>query len=206
MKICRIFAGGEIKDPSFIKIGAEDFIICADRGYSHARALGIVPDIIVGDFDSYTDKLPENIEIHRSIPEKDDTDAMLAVKLAIENGAEKILLYGALGGRFDHTVANIQTLTYIHNQGCEGIIEDYDNIITVQGEGEYCYPVMEGWYFSLFALTDKLHINQLSGVKYPLSDYLLTNGFPLGVSNEITSSEAVLKIKSGLALIVRSKM
>ena len=96
------------------------------------------------------------------------------------------------------------------SEACPGIelqlSVDSRNIITVQGEGEYCYPVMEGWYFSLFALTDKLHINQLSGVKYPLSDYLLTSGFPLGVSNEITSSEAVLKIKSGLALIVRSKM
>lgn len=206
MKICRIFAGGEIKEHAFIKIGAEDLIICADRGYSHAKSLGIVPHIIVGDFDSYDGELPADVEIHRSIPEKDDTDAMLAVRLAIENGAEKIVLYGALGGRFDHTMANIQTLVYIQNQGCEGVIEDYGNIITLQSAGERCYPAMEGWYFSLFTMTGELHISQLCGVKYPLSDYCMTNGFPIGVSNEITSAEAVLKIKSGLALIVRSKM
>ena len=92
MKKWHIFSGGELSDTDFIEILAGELVICADRGLHHAQKLGIAPDIIVGDFDSFKGKLPENTEILRSIPEKDDTDTMLAVKLAIDRGAEQILL------------------------------------------------------------------------------------------------------------------
>ncbi len=202
---CAIFAGGEIKDLSFIDV-SDDFVICADSGYKYAEKLGIVPDMIMGDFDSYTDELPENVEIYRSIPEKDDTDTMLAVKTAISRGFTEIVLYGALGKRFDHTFANVQTLLYAYENGCNMRIADADNEITLQSAGGVYYPKRDGWYFSIFALTDTVIISEYSGVKYPLENYTLTSSFPVGVSNEITADSAFLKISSGIVLVIRSKM
>ncbi len=204
MKTCIIFAGGEIADLNFIDTKA-DLVICADGGYVHAEKLKIIPDIITGDFDSYTGELPECTEIYRSVPEKDDTDTMLALKIAIERNCTHVRLYGALGGRFDHAFANIQTLIYAHEHGCKMEITDRDNIITVQGTGTELYKKYDGWYFSVFSLTEKLHIEKMAGVKYPLEDYTLVQGFPLGVSNEIISDNAVVSVKNGIALIVRSR-
>ncbi|MDE5771539.1 MAG: thiamine diphosphokinase [Ruminococcus sp.] len=204
MKTCIIFAGGEFSAPSFTDTKA-DLVICADRGYIHAEKLGIVPDIITGDFDSYIGELPEDTEIYRSVPEKDDTDTMLAVKLAIDRKCTDIRLYGALGGRFDHTFANIQALIYAHEHGCKMTVYDIDNIITVQGIGTELYEKYDGWYFSVFSLTEKLHVEKMTGVKYPVQNHIFTQGFPLGVSNEIISDNAVVSVKNGLALIVRSR-
>ena len=205
MRVCRIFAGGDT-GLRCVKVNEDDLVICADRGYASAKKLGVVPHIIVGDFDSYDGELPENAEIIRSIPEKDDTDTLLAIKTAIERGADELVIYGAMGGRFDHTVANIRSLAYIYEKGCTGTIEDDDNIITVCGVGRHSFPCMDGYYFSVFAMTDELRIASMTGVKYPLSDYVMTGSFPIGVSNEITGENAVLDITGGLALIVRSKM
>lgn len=197
-----IFAGGEIKDYSFVNTDS-DFVICADRGIVHAEKLGIFPDIVTGDFDSYTGEVIQFGEIYRTIPEKDDTDTMIAVKLAIERGATDIRLYGGTGGRFDHTFANVQTLIYAYENSCKMSLYDEENIITLQGKGTEFYPKYKDWYFSVFSLTEKLHITEMSGVKYPLKDYTLTQNFPLGVSNEIIDT-AKITIESGLALIVRS--
>ncbi|MDE5558824.1 MAG: thiamine diphosphokinase [Ruminococcus sp.] len=197
-----IFAGSEIQDYSFIDTKA-DLIICADRGIIHAEKLNISPDIITGDFDSYTGEIPSCHEVFRSVPEKDDTDTMLAVKLALERGADNIRLYGATGGRFDHTFANIQTLIYAYENNCKMSIYDENNIITLQGKGTETYHKYKNWYFSVFSLTEKLYVKKMTGVKYPVEDYIFTQSFPIGVSNEITDT-AVITIEKGLALIVRS--
>lgn len=205
MKSCIIFAGGDFSADDFKSMKA-DLIICADGGYSHARKIGIIPDAVIGDFDSYTGEFPENAEILKSPPEKDDTDTMLAVKYAIEKKCDSITLYGAMGGRFDHTFANIQTLIYSYENGCKMTICSPENIITVQGIGTEFYEKYDGWYFSVFSLTEKLHIGSMTGVKYPLENYIINQNFPLGVSNEITAEKAVVSVKNGLALIVRSEM
>lgn len=210
MKKCLIFTGGVINDLSFIDseklVRENDLIICADSGYIYAEKLNIVPDIILGDFDSYSGNFPDGAEICRSIPEKDDTDTMLAVKTALSRGCNEITLYGALGKRFDHAYANIQTLIYAYENSCKMLILDSENEITVQGAGESRYKKREGWYFSVFALTETAEVVKFSGVKYPLENFNLKTDFPIGVSNEIEGDEAVLNIKNGLVLIVRSKM
>ncbi len=197
---CIIISGGKLS----AGIPKGDMIICADCGYDHALKLGVVPDIIVGDFDSCSNILPEDIPIVRSKPEKDDTDTIMAVRIALDKGADKIVICGALGGRFDHTFANIQTLMLIHSHGCKGSILDSGNIITAAGTGEHRYSQRKGWYFSIFALTAQVKIRELSGVKYPLRDYILRQEYPIGVSNEILS-EARLIIESGTALVVHSR-
>lgn len=209
MKTCIIIAGGDfdISSVSAEKLKSEaELIICADRGLKYADEMGLVPDILIGDFDSYIDEVHFDGEIIRTVPEKDDTDTIMAVRLAISRGVRRIILYGALGGRFDHSIANIQTLLFASEQGCEMTIADSSDIISLQGEGTAEYPCKEGYYFSVFALSESIFIKELSGVKYPLENYTMKQSFPIGVSNEITSEKAVLAIKEGTALIVRSKM
>ncbi len=209
MNRCAIFAGGDLpqKDNGWKEElrRKTDLIICADCGYRHMKELGTVPDIIVGDFDSYTEQLPENVEIISSIPEKDDTDTLMAVKKAIELGYKNIDLYGALGGpRFEHSFANIQTMIYAFQQGCDLRIIG-DSILRIQSadDGEVTYPDELGeLYFSVFALTETVNIDYLKGVKYPLENHCLVQSFPIGVSNEITEGAARLCVNSGLALII----
>lgn len=209
MRECAVFAGGVIENPGFIDkkelLNSCDYIICADGGYKYARELGIVPDLFVGDFDSYSGDLPGGINIHKSIPEKDDTDTMLAVREAIEAGCDKIRLYGALGARFDHTLANIQTMIFAHDRECALRIIDETNEISLQGAGEKSYIRRDGWYFSLFSVGGIARISSCCGVKYPIDSYEMMPGFPIGVSNEITVEKAVLRVESGLVLVVRSK-
>lgn len=213
MMTALIFAGGDMPAASARRAlraaQSAELLLCADSGLSHAKALGISPHIIVGDFDSYAGELPGGCEIHRSVPEKDDTDTLMAVKLAIERGCHNIELYGALGGkRFDHTIANIQTMLYAREHGCSLRIFG-EQVLALQGAEEspaaYSRSV-PGDYFSVFAITEKVRISSLTGVKYPLSDYDMLRSYPIGVSNEITADKAVLSIESGLALVVFSRM
>ncbi len=209
MSICTIFAGGKLSGTDFINPCEirknSGLIICADSGLRTAEKVGITPDLIVGDFDSYTGTLPEDVEIYRSVPEKDDTDTLMAVRIAIDRGYDEIRLYGGLGARFDHSYANIQTLIFASENGCKMTIHDSDNLLTVRGAGEYEFPCKPDWYFSLFALTEKADIGELKGVKYPLENYEMSIAYPIGVSNEITADKAYLSIKSGLVLVIESK-
>lgn len=208
MKRCHIFAGGDLGKIDNTWFNTHDgFIICADSGYRHAKKIGLEPDIILGDFDSYTGKLPKNTEIYRSVPEKDDTDTLLTVKTAIERGYNQIYLYGALGGaRFDHAFANIQTMLYAHEHGASLILVG-NEYICLQGKGEAMYPRTPKYgekYFSVFALTDTVRIKSLRGVKYPLENYNMKPSYPIGVSNEITAAQAFLDIEYGIALVIQS--
>jgi len=208
MKKCAIIAGGELPDKEPYNTDGywERFacIICADSGLYNARKFGIKPDIIAGDFDSFTEELPEDAEIIASIPEKDDTDTLMAVKKAIELGYKNIELYGALGGsRFEHSIANIQTMVYALQQGCDLKIMG-ESILMVQSadDGEVVYKKKGEMYMSVFAVTESVGIDYLRGVKYPLENYLMVQSFPIGVSNEIEGEKALLRINHGIALII----
>lgn len=208
MNRCAIFAGGDVPIKNDLQqklLKKTDYIICADCGYEHVKKLGLVPDLIVGDFDSYKEELPEGVEVISSVPEKDDTDTLMAVKKAIELGFKNIDLYGALGGgRIEHSIANVQTMIYAFQQGCDLTIRD-KSVLKIQSadDGEVSYHDELGeLYFSVFALTETVNIDYLRGVKYPLENHCIVQSFPIGVSNEITDGTAKLCINSGLALIV----
>jgi thiamine pyrophosphokinase len=213
MKRCAIFAGGDMPDvmPYNLPEYYKDFgcVICADSGYKHAKRLGIVPDVIVGDFDSYDGELPEGVEVIRTVPEKDDTDTLMAIKKAIAMGYNEISLFGALGGkRFEHTIANIQTMMYARKHGCKlGIYGESTLLLQGAEDGEQNYlREDEGTYLSVFAMTESADIEYMRGVKYPLENYRMVQSFPIGVSNEITGTTADIKLKSGVVLIVMTVM
>ena len=115
MKICNIFSAGE-HDCTSADVRRADMNIAVDKGFLLASALGVTPDIVVGDFDSLGEP-PENMRIIRHPVQKDDTDTMLAVRTALSCGCDTFYLYGCTGGRLDHTLANLQTLHFIADNG-----------------------------------------------------------------------------------------
>ena len=201
---CWIFGGGYLGDYGKIQIPKNAYIIAADGGLTHVEKLGLAPDLVVGDFDSFKGDLPENCEIIKVPVKKDDTDMMLAVKKAIERGYRKITLCGALGGRLDHTFANIQTLEYISENGGIGRIVSDNNEVYFQKCGSVTYPQKDEWYFSVFAYSDEATVS-LKGTLYTLEKYTLKRSFPLGVSNEITAEYAQVTLDGGNVLVIYSK-
>ncbi len=205
MSKCYIFSGGEILDYSLVDVSENAYIICADAGYLHAKKLGIIPNCIIGDFDTFDGDFPRSIEVIRYKAEKDDTDTMLAVKFALEKGYDNICIYGALGGRFDHSMANVQTLQYIYTHGGNGKIVSDNDYIMLQGTGTKTYTRREGYYFSLLSISDKSDGITTDGLKYNLENTTLTSDFPLGVSNQILQEFATITIRNGLLLVIFSK-
>lgn len=203
MNRCIIFGSAEISNYDNINIKSSDYIIAADGGLVHVSQLGAVADLLLGDFDSireFTDNYKEKLTVPA---EKDDTDMMLAVKTAISKGFKEIVLYGALGGRLDHTYANIQILEYIYEQGCNGTIIGDSDVVCFQGQGIKHYNRIDGYYFSVFAISPETVITT-TGTKYNLDKYTLTTSFPLGVSNEILEKSCSVEVISGKLLIIFS--
>lgn len=204
MSSCWIFGGAPISGRLMDLPDKNSYIIAADSGYASAVGMGFSPDMTVGDFDSLKGKRPAVGQVIAVGAEKDDTDTMLAVKKAIEMGLMDISITGALGGRLDHTIANIQTLEYIRSQGGRGRLIGENDIAEIIGEGSYSYKRIDGMYLSLFSYGVSAVIT-VSGVKYPLEKHRLDNTFPLGVSNEITDPECSITVFDGELLVIFSK-
>ena len=203
---CIIFAGG---DPEpFLPEGTvteKAFIIAADSGYTNCKALGFAPNLVLGDFDSLG-AVPGDTE-HITFPkEKDDTDLMLAVREALCRGCDDITILGALGGRFDHTFANVQTLAFIAENGAEGRILSVNEEIRLLTPGKYSFPKREGRSLSLFAYSREVKGLSLRGVKYALENGSITNSFPIGISNEIEAESAEVVFTEGMLLAVMSRL
>ncbi len=204
MKPCWIFGGAPINGELMIEPARDSYIIAADSGYSLAVRMGFRPDLTVGDFDSLTGEKPSFGEIISVNAEKDDTDTSLAVKKALDLGYRDIFITGAIGGRLDHTIANIQTLAYIKAHGGHGRLVGERDTAEIIGEGTYSFKRIDEAYFSVFSYGGSSCVT-ISGVKYPLERYTLVNTFPLGVSNEITSQECSITVISGEILVIFSK-
>lgn len=209
------FINGSIRD----LIDPENaFIICADGGYAHARAEQIEPDVIIGDFDSL-EQHPEaasaisvahspNTEgpaVFRKPTKKDLTDTALCIEYAAEQGFRHIVVIGGLGGRADHSIANIQNLVAAAEDGISIIMLDQQNLVMVLIDDETVLPAREGWKLSLFSYSPQCTGVTVTGTAYPLQDAVLTSDFPLGVSNEITEESAGIKVRSGQLLVMMSR-
>lgn len=204
MSKCIIFAAGEIKD--FSKpleiISKGDFVICADNGRRHAERLGIKPDIIIGDFDSSVPVSGENVI--RLPAEKDDTDTSAALKEGLSRGYKDFRIFGALGGRLDHTAANISLLSLLLDGGAHGTITGDDAEIIMIKNSSVSVKKNGYRYMSVFAYGGNAVGVTLEGVKYPLNDYTMQSSFPIGVSNEISGCEARVSVKDGRLLIMQT--
>ncbi len=196
---CVIFCAAEF-DHLAASLEKDDLVIAADGGLRHTEKLGISPDVILGDFDSLG-FAPEGANVFPV--EKDDTDAMLAVRHGLRSGYREFLLYGSLDGpRLDHTIANFQTLQFLADQGAWGYLVGHHNIVTVVKEGNLMFPAGCRGTLSVFCLGADAAGVDLEGSYYPLKDGRLTAGFPLGVSNHFTGEPAKISVKHGSLLIL----
>ena len=185
-----------------------DYVICTDGGYDIAQTYDLTPNLLMGDFDSIESPLPSDINIERFPPEKDYTDLELALKKAMELNADNVTIIGGIGGRLDHTFANIQLLSSYTNNFTSLTLVDGKNKCFVLNDNQsqgITIPQEDGSYISLFSLSAKCTGVTFQGVKYPLDNAELTREFPLGVSNEFVKKEAALSVKDGTLLVIISK-
>ena len=181
-------------------LGADDFVIAADGGLAHTEKLGITPNEILGDFDSLG-FAPEGANVFPV--EKDDTDAMLAVRRGLDLGYRDFVLYGSLDGpRLDHTVANFQTLQFLADRGAAGYLAGITTLVTVVKNGAVRFPAGCRGTVSVFCLGSDAEGVTLKGLYYPLERGTLTAGFPLGVSNHFTGAEAEISVENGSLLVL----
>ena len=196
MKPCVIFCAAGF-DGLLSPIPENALTIAADGGLRHTQALGLNPDVILGDFDSLG-YVPEDSRVFPV--EKDDTDAMLAVRLGLQQGCGWFELYGALDGpRLDHTVANFQTLAYLATHDARGALIGRDYIATVLKGESISFPAEAEGILSLFCLGASARVT-IEGLHYPLENGTLTPDFPLGVSNHFVGRPARITVHEGLVL------
>ena len=177
-----------------------DRILCADGGWKYAQAAHVKPDCVIGDFDSSEAPVHEKIERHPVM--KDDTDTMLCAKRALRAGELEFLIVGGFGGRFDHAIANIQTMYYMALHGAHTVMDDGITRAEVILNGEATVLSRKG-HLSLFSLSEKCTGVTIRGARYNLENGELTASFPLGVSNEYEDEQVFIKVKKGCLLIVQ---
>lgn len=185
---------------SYLREG--DFTICCDSGLKHREGLGIVPDLIVGDFDSHEN--PHlNIETIILPCEKDDTDTVFAVKEALSRGFQDFLLAGVIGGRLDHTLGNVSLLLMLDAQGKTAMaLDDFSEMQIVSGqpaqiEDRYAY-------FSLLNISGTAQGITIKNAKYPLDKAEIICEYQYGISNEVLPGKtAVVTVDQGRLLLVK---
>ena len=202
MKECVIFCAAEC-DGLARPIGQDAFVIAADGGLRHTQSLNITPNAVLGDFDSLG-FCPEGANVFPV--EKDDTDAMLAVRLGLRRGCDEFLLYGSLDGpRLDHTVANFQTLQYLADHGAVGYLIGNTTMVTVVKNGKIAFPAGCSGTISVFCMGKDAEGVTETGLFYGIEDGVFTSGFPLGVSNHFTGKKAEISVKNGSLLVLWEK-
>ena len=214
-----IVSGGSIQDrfaSAFLNMQAcaeePPVLIAADRGLDHLLRLGILPDLVIGDFDSVSEEGKRFLasageeKIVRLRPEKDETDTESALRLAVSRGAGEVTILGVTGTRLDHVLAGLALTAVGEELGCRVTLLDQHNIVRAVGSGTTLRKrEIPGKYISFFAIKSPVTGLTLTGFRYPLRDYTLdTAGIALTVSNEIKEETAVVKYDSGLLVMIIS--
>ena len=208
---CIIIGAGDLTVGSLPYDPEKDFLIAADGGLMYCGILEVEPDLIIGDYDSLDANHAEALEQIRAdasdkvitLPvEKDDTDMLAAVKYGLAKGYRSFRMYGANGGRLEHTIANIQLLNFLKDQDAVGYIMDGQGMILMARHETIRFREnMEG-YVNIFAYTEKARGVSIRGLKYELEDAELSNAVPLGISNEFIGKPSEVTVKDGTLLII----
>ncbi len=199
-----IIGGADIGQYDRIRVylRKDDFYICCDSGLKHRERLGIVPDLIVGDFDSHENP---HLDIETIILpcEKDDTDTVFAVKEALFRGFQDFLLVGVIGGRLDHTLGNVSLLLMLDAQGkTVTALDDFSEMEIVSdrpAQIEDRYP-----YFSILNISGTAQGITIKNAKYPLSEAEISCEYQYGISNEVLPGKiAVVTVNHGRLLLIK---
>lgn len=200
MSACFLFGAGPF-DSLTVTPGPDDWIVAADGGYRHCRACGLTPHLLLGDLDSLDLPLPEDVEVRAFPPEKDDTDTMLALKTGLELGYRVFHLYGCAGGRPDHTLASLQSLAFLAQNGARGYLYGEGYVFTALWNGDLTLPARDTGVFSVFCLGQDAQGVTIRGGQYPLENGTLSPFFPLGVSNQFQGGPVEVSVKTGCLLV-----
>lgn len=199
MGICYVVCAAAECAP-FKKRG-EDFVIAADGGLLHLKAMGMEPDLVMGDFDSLG-TAPIGDKVLTFPKEKDDTDAMLALKEGWQRGYREFRILAGVGGRTDHTLANLQGLHWVAEKGGRAMLVGKAECFTVVKDGAVRFlPKAEGTV-SVFAVGGTACGVDIAGLRYQMQGGTLSPDFPLGVSNAFVGEAATISVQSGALLIV----
>lgn len=199
-KTCYIVGAGDNSGTDFLKT-ENDYVIAADGGLFALQKRNIVPDMIMGDFDSLG-YVPKGDNVIRHEVMKNDTDMMLAVKKALEMGYQRIKIYGGTGGRIDHTISNIQTMLYASRKRAEIEMIDSVNRYYVITDGKIQINERSQKGFSIFALGGVAHKVNIKDALYLLHDFELAPDNPTGTSNSFIGKEVTISVEKGSLLIV----
>ena len=220
MGICYLFGAGMYHSDDTLCITDNDYIIAVDGGYDFLKRKNIMPDLIVGDFDSIDKKNAENILSGTHIPvisfppEKDYTDMYLAATEGINLGYTDFAIYGGCGGRIDHTLSNITLLAHLASSHCNAFLYDDGYVITAIKDSVFSPSALQNdslrtslmtkdtGYISVLSHSDISTGVTISGLKYETDDITLTNTMVLGTSNEFCGGDFSISVKSGTLLIV----
>ncbi len=205
-----VLAGSRIEDLEWLRRelagAAPEAVLCADGGARYARLLGVVPDLIVGDLDSLAEELQrsfraEGIAMAGYPARKDETDTQLALEQALAMGAGEILVFGALGNRLDHTLANIGLLLLGRNRGAAVVLRDEScDVFAVTGEAVIRGEA--GQTVSVFPLGGDAAGIDLTGFEYPLAGAAMTLSRPYGISNRLAAPTGRIRVGEGCLLVI----
>lgn len=217
MKRCLIITGGKLNldfARSFLKQEKFDKLIAVDGGLKAVKELGLVPDYIVGDFDSVSSEIREEFRKYPYIvweqhkPEKNETDTELARNRALTLSCNEIVFLGATGGRLDHMIGNIHALKTCMERGIAAYIVDSQNRLSLLDEERTFFKETQwGKYISFAPYTEEVTGITLTGFKYPLKDKTLRRGEEVGlcISNELEQESATITLKEGVLICIESR-
>ena len=194
-KICYVVGAGDFFSRGFSP-QPDDFLIAADAGYLRLQHMSLEPDIIIGDFDSLgaPPRHPHVIPLKK---EKDETDMIAALSEGFSRGYRRFHIFGGTGKRLDHTLANLQALAWLAQRDARGILFGEAEQITAIKDSALFFPEGSAGTVSMFAHSDNAYGVNIYGLKYPLKDSLVTNQFPIGVSNELTGKTGCISVRQG---------
>lgn len=201
-----VFTGGEIFH-QYIEERPEgdDLVIAADAGYKNATLMGAHINILIGDFDSLGD-IPDDVdEVFRLPAEKDVTDTQIAVDMAVERGADEIVIVGSTSGRLDHTLSTLAILEKYWEKRLPIYIVNGQNRVRYIRDSGFIVVRSQYKYFSVIAADEKVKGVSIDGGKYPLVKKTLLRNHQFAVSNEITKNCALITVKKGGIYIIESK-
>ncbi|MCR2802870.1 thiamine diphosphokinase [Paenibacillus soyae] len=205
-----IFAGGTLGDWALAHLRADDTLIGADSGARFLIENGYSPDIAIGDFDSVTESEMASIRARSKQTiacdpiDKDYTDTEMAFRLALDMKPAELLLMGALGTRFDHSLANVHLLALADEHGIPAQIVDEHNQVRIVSATSVVH-MQDHPQLSLLPLTERVTGITLKGFRYPLHEATLTIGQSLGISNVLIGEEGIVALREGKLLVIQSR-
>jgi thiamine pyrophosphokinase len=213
MKRAIVFANGRMEVPPELvtHIHTSDLIIAADGGTQHCKSLGITPDVIIGDFDSLDSKeviayQQAGVETIQFPIRKDETDLELALQYTLKQEVTEVFIIGALGARWDMTVANILLTGHpMFSRLKIRLLDGSQEITLLRGKGQSDFQGRSGDLISLLPIAGDAHGITTQGLEYPLNDETLNFGSSRGVSNVYLQEHARVSVREGLILCILTR-